>query len=93
MIVLESVFIVSANSRGSPFLIIFSYILAWILVAIGLLGLKIGMLSQNFGHHRSSFSRPNSAPVWLPSPEPDPELVEFTLPGKIYHIKLSKLVI
>uniref|UniRef100_A0A914YX02 Uncharacterized protein n=1 Tax=Panagrolaimus superbus TaxID=310955 RepID=A0A914YX02_9BILA len=85
LIVLESAFILSANTKGgSPFLVIFSYVLAWLLVAIGLFGLKVGILSQNLGHHRASTgSRPNSAPVWVPSPEPDPELVNFTLPGSV----------
>ncbi|KAH7731229.1 hypothetical protein AAVH_00126 [Aphelenchoides avenae] len=90
LIVLESAFMFTSTTRvGNPVLVIFSYLLAWFLIMVGLMGLKIACLANTLNTTVRSLSntssgRPGSAPAWISSPEMAPDIIpEFDLPGTL----------
>lgn len=73
----------------NPVLVIFSYLLAWFLIMVGLMGLKIACLANTLNTTVRSVSntsgRPSSAPAWISTPEMAPDIIpDFDLPGDEY---------
>ncbi|CAD5214123.1 unnamed protein product [Bursaphelenchus okinawaensis] len=85
LIILESAFILTSNSNiSSPILVIFSYLLAWLLILFGVVGLKYGCMSASIVSSAPGvqIERPGSAPIWISGTLGQPQ-EETNLPGSV----------
>ncbi|CAD5220031.1 unnamed protein product [Bursaphelenchus xylophilus] len=89
LIILESAFILTSNHTiNSPFLIIFSYLLAWLLILFGVVGLKYGCLSASIVNTAPTIQteRPTSPAIWITGTLAQPQEEGLNIPGMVPNL-------